>query len=92
MFTYTYERQDIIQIAFKRLPGGGRAVKKRLSDLALALNRLKLILHLPTLISLISISLSGVGTTCFLSCCDRLFKYNVYSKYASLPRFQIDFC
>jgi hypothetical protein len=23
MFTYTYERQDIIQIALKRLPGGG---------------------------------------------------------------------
>jgi hypothetical protein len=22
MFTYTYERQDIIQIALKRLPGG----------------------------------------------------------------------
>jgi hypothetical protein len=24
MLTYTYERQDIIQIALKRLPGGGR--------------------------------------------------------------------
>jgi hypothetical protein len=23
MFTYTYEHQDIIQIALKRLPGGG---------------------------------------------------------------------
>jgi hypothetical protein len=23
MLTYTYERQDIIQIALKRLPGGG---------------------------------------------------------------------
>jgi hypothetical protein len=31
MFTYTYERQDIIQIALKRLPGGGEiAVKKGL--------------------------------------------------------------
>jgi hypothetical protein len=29
MFTYTYERQDIIQIGFKRVPGGGSAVKKR---------------------------------------------------------------
>jgi hypothetical protein len=26
MLTYTYERQDIIQIALKRLPGGGSAV------------------------------------------------------------------
>jgi hypothetical protein len=25
MFIYTYERQDIIQIALKRLPGGGGA-------------------------------------------------------------------
>jgi hypothetical protein len=38
MFTYTYERQDIIQIALKRLPGGGeRRRKKGLSDLALLL-------------------------------------------------------
>jgi hypothetical protein len=29
MFTYTYERQDIIQIALKRLPGGGERRKKR---------------------------------------------------------------
>jgi hypothetical protein len=36
--TYTYERQDIIQIAFKWLPGGGSAVKKGLSDLALPLH------------------------------------------------------
>jgi hypothetical protein len=27
MFTYTYERQDIIQIALKRLPGGGSAIR-----------------------------------------------------------------
>jgi hypothetical protein len=33
MFTYTYERQDIIQIALKRLPGGReRRKKKGLSD------------------------------------------------------------
>jgi hypothetical protein len=33
MFTYTYERQDIIKIALKRLPGGGeRRKKKGLSD------------------------------------------------------------
>jgi hypothetical protein len=38
MFTYTYERQVIIQIALKRLSGGGSAVKKGLSDLALPLN------------------------------------------------------
>jgi hypothetical protein len=31
MFTYTYvyERQDIIQIALKRLPGGGESRKKK---------------------------------------------------------------
>jgi hypothetical protein len=30
MLTYTYERQDIIQIALKKLPGGrGSAVKKK---------------------------------------------------------------
>jgi hypothetical protein len=28
MFTYTYERQDIIQIALKILPGGERRKKK----------------------------------------------------------------
>jgi hypothetical protein len=38
MFTYTYERQDIIQIALKRLPGGGERRKKRFSDLALPLH------------------------------------------------------
>jgi hypothetical protein len=39
MLTYTYERQDIIQIALKRLPGGGESgVKKGLSDLALLLH------------------------------------------------------
>jgi hypothetical protein len=27
MFTYTYERQDIIQIALKTLPGGGGGVR-----------------------------------------------------------------
>jgi hypothetical protein len=36
MFTYTYERQDIIQIALKRLPE--RRKKKGLSDLALPLH------------------------------------------------------
>jgi hypothetical protein len=29
MFTYTYERQDIIQIALKRLPGGRERRKKK---------------------------------------------------------------
>jgi hypothetical protein len=29
MFTYTYERQDIIQIVLKRLPGGKENRKKR---------------------------------------------------------------
>jgi hypothetical protein len=39
MFTYTYERQDIIQIALKRLPGEGeRCKKKGLSDLVLLLH------------------------------------------------------
>jgi hypothetical protein len=38
MFTYTYERQVIIQIALKRLPGGGECQKKGLSDLALPLH------------------------------------------------------
>jgi hypothetical protein len=37
MFTYTYERQDVIQIALKRLPGGKERRKKGLSDLALPL-------------------------------------------------------
>jgi hypothetical protein len=33
MVTYTNERQDIIQIALKRLPGGGGSVvKKRLQE------------------------------------------------------------
>jgi hypothetical protein len=35
MFTYTYERQDIIQIALKRLPA---PYKKGLSDLALPIH------------------------------------------------------
>jgi hypothetical protein len=39
MLTYTYERQDIIQIALTRLPGEGEsAVKKAMSDLALPLH------------------------------------------------------
>jgi hypothetical protein len=29
MFTYTYERQDITQIALKKLPGGGERRKKK---------------------------------------------------------------
>jgi hypothetical protein len=31
MFTYTYERQDIIKIALKRLPGGRRVPKNEMS-------------------------------------------------------------
>jgi hypothetical protein len=42
MFTYTYERQDIIQIALKRLPRGGERCKNQgLSDLALRLHVIK---------------------------------------------------
>jgi hypothetical protein len=34
MFTYTYERQDIIiQIALKRLPGGGERHKKKVGQI-----------------------------------------------------------
>jgi hypothetical protein len=35
MLTYTYERQDIIQIALKRLPegGGGSALKKKVCQI-----------------------------------------------------------
>jgi hypothetical protein len=33
MFTYKYERQDIIQIALKRLPGGGERLKKKVSPI-----------------------------------------------------------
>jgi hypothetical protein len=39
MFKYTFERQDIIQIALKRLQGGGESRKKKgLSDLTLPLH------------------------------------------------------
>jgi hypothetical protein len=38
MLTYTYERQDIIQISLKRLPGGEECCKKGLLDLALPLH------------------------------------------------------
>jgi hypothetical protein len=31
MLTYTYERQDIIQIALKGLPGGGGVMKPQQS-------------------------------------------------------------
>jgi hypothetical protein len=33
MFTYTYERQDIIQIVLKRLPGGGERRKKKVCQI-----------------------------------------------------------
>jgi hypothetical protein len=38
MFTYTFERVNTIQIAFKGLPRGVSAVIKTLSDLALPLH------------------------------------------------------
>jgi hypothetical protein len=38
MFKYTYERQDIIQIALKTLPGEGERRKKGFSDLGLSLH------------------------------------------------------
>jgi hypothetical protein len=33
MFTYTYERQDMIQIALKRLPVGGKRCKKKVCQI-----------------------------------------------------------